>query len=261
MKTIYKYFVVILLFFTIISDSYIVRSQTKLKDINGNFKEYSKESLKNLLCNSNWTFGYSRIDFRKNYTYETGVQDTWEGKWKMTDEGTILVLPAFEGNDIWELHFLNTYTLSDNLNNPTHYSDVYYEVFEASEESKKAIRKNLSEITKSDIIGIWVTDEHGPMGELLGFKFTETSVKFGSPGLELPFGCWDDVEYKHYGTWKYLKKNNTIMIKRTKNNDVDYVKIKLNKYYNGAFEGIISPDFYFDEAGDSERTFWKSECR
>ncbi len=260
MKKINKYLAVIL-FIIIISLPFTIGAQTKLKDLNGHTNEYSNELLINLLCNSNWTLGYGRIDFHKNYIYETGVMDTWEGKWKMTDEGIILVLPVFEGNDIEELYFMNTYTLTDQFNNIKYYSDEYYKAFSSTEESKKAISKNLSEITKNDIIGIWVTEEQGPMGEWLGFKFFEHKVYFGNPGLELPFGCWDDVEYKYYGTWKYLEKYKTIMIKHTKEDDVDYIKIKLNKFYNEAFEGSISPGFYFDEVGDSERTFWKSESK
>lgn len=260
MKTINKYLAV-LLFMIIISVPSTAGAQIKLKNIKGNVYEYSNELLINLLCNSDWTLGYDRMDFHKNYIYETGVQDTWEGKWKITDKGIILVLPDFEGNDVRELHFLNTYTLADKSNIPVYYNDDYYESFETSEESKKAVGKNLFEIEKKDIIGIWVTDEQGDMGELFAFMFTETSVKMGYPGLELPFGCWDDVEYKYYGTWKYLPKYNTIMIKRTKDGEDNYVKIKISKFYNEAFEGSISPDFHFDELGDDERTFWKSGCK
>ena len=222
MKTLTKYLVVIIIFACIIAESHTSYSQINGEDIIANLKdtdeeyyEYTKTSLITLLCNSNWSMGYGRMQFYKTGIYETGAQDTYEGKWEMTDNGKIIVFPINEMSNKRELKFLNTYTLAYNSNDIAYYSDEFYRSYGSSEESKKITEKSLSNITKEDIIGIWVTDEQGPMGELLGFKFTENSFEFGRPGLEMLFGCWDDALYEYIGTWRYDKTNRTIIIYRT----------------------------------------------
>lgn len=268
MKTVIKYFVVFLIFTSVISEPHAVYSQTtgediitNLKDADEEYYEYTKTSLINLLCNSNWSLGYDQITFYKNGIYETGVQDTYERKWKMTDEGKIIVYPVNEMNKKREFEFLNTYTLINNSKKIAYFSVEFYWSFGSSKESKKVTEKDISDITEEDITGIWVTDEQGPMGELLGFKFTENSFEFGRPGLEIPFGCWDDAEYEDVGTWRYDKTNKTIIMSRTGYENMGNIEIKLNKFFNGAFEGSIMPEYYYDEVGNSMRTFWKSECR
>jgi hypothetical protein len=232
-----------------------------LEDINGDPVNFTKSELTELLCNYEWTYGYLYVNFLDKGIYESGVQESYEGKWIMDDKGDIHVEPRIEGEAENLLRFRSTYCLTDEYGTDVFYNDQYYNKYSVSKESKTLAEIELSEINEDMLSGIWVTDEQGPMGELLGFKFSHDFFYFGRPGLEIPFGCWEKVSYNKRGTWSYDDETKTIKIKREYKDHRETIEIKITRFYNEAFEGIISPDFIFDEVGDSERMFWKSECK
>lgn len=231
----------------------------KLEDIDGNRVAYSRSELIELLCKHEWTYGYLYVNFLKNGIYESGVQETYEGKWEIDEKGDIHVNPRVEGEAENLLKFKTSYCLTDEYGTEVFYNDEYYKKYNVPKESKTITEIDLINISKENLSGIWVTDDQGPMGELLGFKFTADKFYFGRPGLELPFGNWNEVDYNYKGTWRYKKDENTIEIYWKTDDFSETVKIKITKFYNGAFKGIIGPDYFFDEVGNSERIFWKSE--
>lgn len=263
-KRIYKFCILLIAFLTINTQFFSQKTNDliiSLEDIDGNPHKFTKSELIELLCNSDWTYGYLYINFINNGIYESGVQELYEGKWEIDENGDIYVEPWVEGEAENKLRLRSTYCLTNEYNTDVFYSEEYYDKYNASEDSKTETEIDLSEITKEDIIGLWVTDEQGPMGELLGFLFTEDYLYFGHPGLEIPFGCWDEVIYEPRGDWNYDNEEKIITIYWNSSNDESIIHIHLLNFYNGAFEGYISPDYSFDEVGDSERTFWKSECK
>lgn len=255
---------ILLMFFSLTETNLFSQEKNEVKftleDINGNQIDFTRSELIELLCSNEWNFGYLYINFLDNGIYESGVQESYEGKWEMDENGDIHVEPRVEGVAENLLRLRSTYCLTDEYGKDAFYNKEYYEANSVSEESKTIAEIELSNITKDHIIGIWVTDEQGPMGELLGFEFTSDHFYFGHPGLEIPFGCWDEVNYGSKGTWGYDKEKNIIMIFWKTEDYSETITIQLTSFYNGAFKGIISPEFFFDEVGDSERVFWKSEC-
>jgi len=234
-----------------------------LKNPDETYTDFTREELIEHLCNHEWSYGYDRMDFEKNGIYITGAQDSYEGKWELTKDGKIKVYSAWDGGKTRFLMFSYSYILlnSDNRRD-AYYSDAYYEAFNDSKERKREQEIELSDVTVDDILGIWVTDEQGPMGELIGFKFYEHTVYMGNPGLEMLFGCWDDVEYENGYNWTYNKENWTIIIESDNEEGYsDNIIIQIKEFYKEAFIGSISPDFILDEiTGEDIRDFWKSNC-
>jgi hypothetical protein len=221
---------------------------------------FTQNELIDVLCASAWEYGYTTLNFSADGKYTRSIQDTEYGFWMFNNPGEILLFDSEEANEpSGILNFETRYIL-------TGYADERYISGDAPISNESEIFTQLtskeiplSEVTSSDILGLWVTEEHGPMGERFGFQFTEEGFTMGHVGIDKLYNEWSSISYPTQAYWDYVPEENLILVNFSSDfgSNNTTAELQLVQFFNGAFKGKYS--VYIDEIEpDYERTFYKA---